>query len=201
MELRNKELCGKDTFFVKRKNRFSMYLHNKKIGEVCFNEKGNVYRIYVQSKKYIKNMLYYLDCHKEFVIDDIQGFPCEYKYLSVIKDRLSPNTLLRYAILANSKILAIEAINRNAKLTKETFVSSAIHSYQIADIHIKHGLDFIEEAMDAAFDHKNYNSIRSLAKKSKNLEKYIEMCNQKEEYKVIKKDLIKAFVKSKSNER
>jgi hypothetical protein len=27
------------------------------------------------------------------------------------------------------------------------------------------------------------------------------MCNQKEEYKVIKKYLIKAFVKSKSNER
>jgi hypothetical protein len=58
-------------------------------------------------------------------------------------------------------------------------------------MHIKHGLDFVEDAMDAAFNHKNYNSIRSLAKKSKNLEKYIEMCNQKEEYKVIKKYLIR----------
>jgi hypothetical protein len=201
MELRNKELCGKDTFFLKKKNRFSMYLHDKKIGEVCFNEEGNVYRVYVQSKKHVKNMLYYLDCHKEFVIDDIQGFPCEQKYISAIKDRLSPNILLHYAILANSKTLAREAIQRNANLTKETFVNSAIHSYQIVDMHIKNGLDFVEDAMDAAFNHKNYNSIRSLAKKSKNLEKYIEMCNQKEEYKVIKKYLIKAFVKSKSNER
>jgi hypothetical protein len=199
MKLEKKELCGKNVFFIKKKNRFSMYANKKKIGEIALNENGSVVKMSAYNKKYVKNMIFFINTHKELVIEDIKGFPLKHNFLSELKERLTPDTLLHYAILANSTSLARYAIEREAKLTRETFINAAIYSTQLVEIHFKDNLDFIEEAMEAAFEHKNYTNIRILAKKTKNLEKYIEMCNKEEKYQVIKKDLIKIFVKIKSS--
>lgn len=199
MELVGKELCGKNIYFVKRTNRLSMYHHEKKVGEITLNENGNVIGTSVYEKQYLKNMIYYININKNLIIDDIKGFPCNYKDLNKIKERLHPDTLFRCAIIASSVKLAEYALEREAFLTKETFISSAIHSASILAIHLRTINDHIEEAMEAAFINKNYDSIKMLAKRTNNLEKYINMCNQEEKYQVIKKILINALVQRNSN--
>ena len=60
MELKNKELCGKNIYFVKRSNRFSMYFNDKKVGEIELNNEGNVIALKAYNKKYVKNLIYYI---------------------------------------------------------------------------------------------------------------------------------------------
>ena len=122
MTLEKKELCGKNIYFVNRIHRLSMYFKDQKVGEIQLNNEGSVVGLRAYEIKYVNNLIYYIDSHKNLFIEDIDGFPCRHKYLNRIKERLSPDTLLKYAILANSVALAKYAIEREANLTKETFV-------------------------------------------------------------------------------
>jgi predicted RNA-binding protein associated with RNAse of E/G family len=54
--------------------------------------------------------------------------------------------------------------------------------------------------MQAAFENRNYDCIKILAKKTKSLEKYIDLCNSQEKYQAIKKILIDVLVKRNNNE-
>ena len=199
MELTGKELCGKNIFFVKKPNRLSMYHHDKKVGEIELNENGNAIAAKVYSKRYQNNLIYYINSNKNLIIEDIKGFPCDYKSLNEIKERLHPDTLLHYAIISSSTKLALYALEREAFLTKETFVNSAIHSAAILELHLRISEDYIEEAMQAAFENRNYDCIKILAKKTKSLEKYIDLCNSQEKYQAIKKILIDCLVKRNNN--
>ena len=82
MKLEKKELCGKNVFFIKKKNRFSMYANKKKIGEIALNENGSVVKMSAYNKKYVKNMIFFINTHKELVIEDIKGFPLKHNFLS-----------------------------------------------------------------------------------------------------------------------
>ena len=195
MELKNKELCGKNIYLTKRLNKFFMYFNDKKVGEIELNNEGNIIALKAYNKKYVKNLIYYIDSHKNLTIDDINGFPNKYEYLEKIKDRMHPDLLMKHAILANSTTLARYALEREACLTKETIISSAINSSKILEIHISNNVGYLEEAMEAAFENKNYGSIKVLIKKTKNINEYINRCNEEDKYQLIKKYLIQELVK------
>jgi hypothetical protein len=172
-----------------------MYFNDKKVGEIELNNEGNVIALKAYNKKYVKNLIYYIDSHKNLTIDDINGLPNKYEYLEKIKDRIHPDILMKYAILANSTKLARYALEREACLTKDTLISSAINSSKILEIHMSNNIDYSEEAMEAAFQSKNYGSIKILIKKTKNINEYISRCNEEEKYQLIKKYLIQELVK------
>jgi hypothetical protein len=86
-------------------------------------------------------------------------------------------------------------LEREACLTKDTLISSAINSSKILEIHMSNNIDYSEEAMEAAFQSKNYGSIKILIKKTKNINEYISRCNEEEKYQLIKKYLIQELVK------
>lgn len=194
MQLEGKELCGKNIYVVKKPDKLAIYHHEKKVGELELNDLGNVISAKVNDNRYVRNLIFYINLNKNLIIDDIKEFPCNYKNLNAIKEKLHPDILFKYAIIASSTKLAKYALDREASMTKETFISSAIHSTIILEMHLKITEDYVEEAMNAAFINKNYDSIKILAKKTKNLSNYIDMCNQEEKYQVIKKLLIKELV-------
>lgn len=194
MQLEGKELCGKNIYVIKKSDKLLIYHHKNKIGELELNNLGNVISAKVNSTKYIRNLILYINSNKNLIIDDIKEFPCNYKNLNLIKEKLHPDILLKYSIIASSTKLAKYAIEREAFITKDIFISSSIHSAAILAMLLKITENYIEDGMNAAFIHKNYDSIKILAKKTKNLPKYISMCNEEEKYQAIKKILTKELV-------
>lgn len=194
MQLEGKELCGKNVYVIKNPDKIVMYHCDKKVGEIGLNNDGNVVCIKVNSNRYVRNLIFYINLNKNLIIDDIKEFPCTYKNLNAIKERLHPDKLFHYAIIASSVKLANYALEREAFITMDTFVNSAIHSAAILEIHLKITEKYVEEAMKAAFVNKNYDSIKLLVKKINNISQYIDMCNKEQKYQVIKKIFIKELI-------
>ena len=190
-----KELCGKNVFFIFENKNISMYGKKRKTGEIFLNDEGNIVKIKIYNKKYAQNIVYLINLHKEIRIDDLEGFPAKYFYLNQIKERIHPDILLKYAIKAKSTKLVKYAIEREASYTEETLIESAKYCSSILLLHPIYDLPTYEKAMDEAFKSKNYISIKLLAKKIKNLGKYIEMCNDGQNYENVKKILIQEMVR------
>lgn len=189
-----KEMCGKNIFFVIKKNKIIMYHEKKIVGEIEINDKGNIIATKAFKKKYFQNIIFYINLHKELTIEDLHGFQNKYIYLDQIKERLHPDLLLKYAIKCKSTNLVKYAMDREAILTNDTFIESAIHSNKILLIHFQNGFEYFEKLFEIAFLHKNYQTIKILARKTNNLENYISRCNEENEYQMIKKILIKELI-------
>ena len=190
MHLEGKELCGKNVYCFEKDNKIVMYHSRKKVGELQLNDLGSITHIKIYEKRYVKNMLLFIDLKKNLVFDDIVGFPIEFKYLDQLKERLPLSKILYYGTILNSLTLIKYAVDREVEMDNNTFVHAAKHSKFSLLFHLRNNVSFPEEGMIAALEYKNYATIKLLCKKIKSVEKYIELISAKEDHKKIKEMLI-----------
>ena len=195
MRLEGKELGGKNIFFVKRDYGVAMYFHKTRIGEILTTEENSVTSVSIWHKKYIKYMVFYLDVNKKFDFFNLQKFPLNFYCINYLKERFPPNKLLYFAIKIKALSLVNFALEREAELTKTTFIEAARHSNVVLQIHLKNNVSYPEEGMLAALESRNYAAIKTLAKKIISVEKYIEMVAQKEKHIKIKDILVKELAR------
>lgn len=186
--------CGKNAYYIKYKDDFSIYKNKKLIARIYLKD-NKVYKFFVKRKQYLRNIILLLNLNKNVIISGVEGFPCNIKYMKHIKEMIVPDVLLSSAIACNSIELGNFAVKKGANLNKDTMVYSAKKSFEILKIHLKKKINFIEEAMEAAFFEKNYNNIKLLCRKTKNLEKYINLCNENSNYNNVKKILTNELVR------
>jgi hypothetical protein len=191
MHLEGKELCGKNVYCFEKDNKIIMHHFNKKVAELQFNNSENVTHIKIYKKRYVKNILLFIDLKKNLTFDDIIGLPIEFKNIDQLKERLPLSKILYYGTILNSLTLVKYAIDREVEMDHNTFVHAAKHSKFSLLFHLRNNVSFPEEGMIAALEHKNYATIKLLCKKIKSVEKYIELISTKEDHKKIKEMLIK----------
>jgi hypothetical protein len=191
MHLEGKELCGKNVYCFEKDNKIIMHHFNKKVAELQFNNSENVTHIKIYKKRYVKNILLFIDLKKNLTFDDIIGLPIEFKNLDQLKERLPLSKILYYGTILNSLTLVKYAVDREVEMDHNTFVHAAKHSKFSLLFHLRNNVSFPEEGMIAALEHKNYATIKVLCKKIKSVEKYIELISTKEDHKKIKEMLIK----------
>jgi|LakMenEpi03Aug12_release.lakeMendotaPanAssembly.Ray.scaffolds.fasta_scaffold152809_5 hypothetical protein len=191
MHLEGKELCGKNVYCFEKDNKIIMHHFNKKVAELQFNNSENVTHIKIYKKRYVKNILLFIDLKKNLTFDDIIGLPIEFKNVDQLKERLPLNKILYYGTILNSLTLVKYAVDREVEMDHNTFVHAAKHSKFSLLFHLRNNVSFPEEGMIAALEHKNYATIKLLCKKIKSVEKYIELISTKEDHKKIKEMLIK----------
>ncbi len=191
MHLEGKELCGKNVYCFEKDNKIIMHHFNKKVAELQFNNSENVTHIKIYKKRYVKNILLFIDLKKNLTFDDIIGLPIEFKNLDQLKERLPLSKILYYGTILNSLTLVKYAVDREVEMNHNTFVHAAKHSKFSLLFHLRNNVSFPEEGMIAALEHKNYATIKLLCKKIKSVEKYIELISTKEDHKKIKEMLIK----------
>jgi len=191
MHLEGKELCGKNVYCFEKDNKIIMHHFNKKVAELQFNNSENVTHIKIYKKRYVKNVLFFIDLKKNLTFDDIIGLPIEFKNVDQLKERLPLSKILYYGTILNSLTLVKYAVDREVEMDHNTFVHAAKHSKFSLLFHLRNNVSFPEEGMIAALEHKNYATIKLLCKKIKSVEKYIELISTKEDHKKIKEMLIK----------
>jgi hypothetical protein len=191
MHLEGKELCGKNVYCFEKDNKIIMHHFNKKVAELQFNNSENVTHIKIYKKRYVKNILLFIDLKKNLTFDDIIGLPIEFKNVDQLKERLPLSKILYYGTILNSLTLVKYAVDREVEMDHNTFVHAAKHSKFSLLFHLRNNVSFPEEGMIAALEHKNYATIKVLCKKIKSVEKYIELISTKEDHKKIKEMLIK----------
>jgi len=191
MHLEGKELCGKNVYCFEKDNKIIMHHFNKKVAELQFNNSENVTHIKIYKKRYVKNILLFIDLKKNLTFDDIIGLPIEFKNVDQLKERLPLSKILYYGTMLNSLTLVKYAVDREVEMDHNTFVHAAKHSKFSLLFHLRNNVSFPEEGMIAALEHKNYATIKLLCKKIKSVEKYIELISTKEDHKKIKEMLIK----------
>jgi hypothetical protein len=191
MHLEGKELCGKNVYCFEKDNKIIMHHFNKKVAELQFNNSENVTHIKIYKKRYVKNILLFIDLKKNLTFDDIIGLPIEFKNVDQLKERLPLSKILYYGTILNSLTLVKYAVDREVEMDHNTFVHAAKHSKFSLLFHLRNNVSFPEEGMIAALEHKNYATIKLLCKKIKSVEKYIELISTKEDHKKIKEMLIK----------
>jgi len=191
MHLEGKELCGKNVCCFEKDNKIIMHHFNKKVEELKFNNSENVTHIKIYKKRYVKNILLFIDLKKNLTFDDIIGLPIEFKNVDQLKERLPLSKILYYGTILNSLTLVKYAVDREVEMDHNTFVHAAKHSKFSLLFHLRNNVSFPEEGMIAALEYKNYATIKLLCKKIKSVEKYIELISAKEDHKKIKEMLIK----------
>jgi hypothetical protein len=191
MHLEGKELCGKNVYCFEKDNKIIMHHFNKKVAELQFNNSENVTHIKIYKKRYVKNILLFIDLKKNLTFDDIIGLPIEFKNVDQLKERLPLSKILYYGTILNSLTLVKYAVDREVEMDHNTFVHAAKHSKFSLLFHLRNNVSFPEEGMITALEHKNYATIKLLCKKIKSVEKYIELISTKEDHKKIKEMLIK----------
>ena len=190
-----KELCGKNVYFLFQETKVLIYGNERKTGEIILNQNKNISEIKLYNKKYAQNLVYFINLHKEITIDSLDGFPTKQFYLDQIKERLHPDILLKAAIKSKSTKLVKYALEREAFLNEETLVDAAAYCSSILLLNMNQNFNSYENAMEAAFKNKNNKSVKVLVKKIKNLDKYINWCNEGKNYDLIKKIFIKEMVR------
>jgi hypothetical protein len=190
-----KEMCGKNVYFINKNNRIVIYDKKKKVGEIETNENKEIVTTKFYKKEYAQNFIFYVNLHTELTITDIKGFPNKYCFLNQIKERIHPDLLLKYAIKCKSVNLVDYALEREASFSEETMAEAASYCNKILLMHFHNGFKFNENLIENAFLNKNYETIRTLSRRTNNLESYIERCNSKENYQAIKKILVKELIK------
>lgn len=194
----DKEQLGKNIFAIlkKEKNNIKLFQikHKTKIKIWFLLENNNIHYTKIRSKKYFMHYIAWLKFHPDVKVSHIGNIELDKEQTEDLKNHLSPNLLLYYALRNNKTKIVYEIIKKENIDYDDIILSCCDCSYQNINILLKSRKHLYEKVLLRAIFNKNKQLVENICKKVNDLYYYMELTSNigfLEIFEILKKQFIK----------